>query len=242
MMFSSEKRSHLYLGFAVLLTVLTWFYGRDYRAQWLNVPPAPTQNAALGAGLGDSQFAYRVLGMMIQNLGVTGGRNVALQNYDYEELAEWFYLQHALDPKSNFIPLLAAYYFSGSQDPKKLRPLIEYLRVAGSDPKGEKWRWLAQATYLARYKLQDYDLGLQLARELASLPNEDMPLWARQMPAYVLNQQGQKQAALDIMIELLKTNADKMHPNEVNATIDHICTQILDEEEAALHPLCQEIQ
>lgn len=227
---------------AVLSNIAFWFYSRDMKAQWLNVPPVPPKISAVAPALGDVQFASRLISVMIQNLGSTGGRITPIKNYDFEKLGDWFTLHYDLDPHSNLVPYMAAYYFGASQDPTKIRPVIEYLRIAGKSPEGEKWRWLAQAVYLARFKLKDYELAAEMADELASIPNEEMPGWTRHLKVNVLNQTGEKQAALELMLAILKDRADKLHPNEVNAMVAYICEQILDPEEAKSHSLCSNIK
>ncbi|NCT40736.1 MAG: hypothetical protein GW778_03625 [Alphaproteobacteria bacterium] len=226
------------LTLAVLSNVLFWFYSRELRAQWLNIPPVPTSFSAVSSTLGDEQFAARMISMMIQNFGSTGGRITPIKDYDFDKLGDWLMLNYKLDPHSDLAPYMAAYYFAQSQDPTKIRPVIDYLRIAGNSTEGEKWRWLAQGVYLARFKLNDLNLALDMAKELAALPNDDMPNWARQMPVNVLNQQGEKEAALDLMLSILKDKSDKIHPNEVNAMLAYICEQILDPEEAKTHSLC----
>lgn len=219
--------------------VFSW-QARDLQAAWANVPPVPTEEGATILALGDRQFAYRSIGIMIQNLGDTGGRTTPLYEYDYERLAEWFFLEHKLDPRADFIPLLAAYYFGATQTPEELDPVIEYLAVAGQRPEPQKWRWLAQAVYLARFRRGDLDKALELAHILASLYREGMPGWTRQMPAFIAAATGDKETALAIMTAILRDDGDKLHPNEINFMIDFICTRLLQGEEAATYPLCLE--
>lgn len=221
------------------LNIMTWFYARDLQARWLNVPKAPGVTGATAITLGDRQFAYRVNALMLQNLGETGGRSTAFEDYNYEELAQWFLLQDRLDSRSNFTPFLAAFYFGAVQDPEKLPPLIEYLRRAGHQKGKKKWRWLAQAVYLARFQMQDLDLALALSKELAALDADDMPHWARRMPVFVLNAKGDKEEAYAMMLEILRDTAGQVHPNEANFTREYICTRILDEGQAIENPLCQ---
>ena len=100
------------------------------------------------------------------------------------------------------MPYIASFYFGALDDTtEKLRPLIHYLYEVGNAAEGEKWRWLAHAVYLARFKLQDLDLAYKMALDLAALANQDgsdLPNWARQMPAFILNAKGDKQAAMAI--------------------------------------------
>ena len=223
------------------LNFLFWLSVREVRSHWNNVPPAPDKKYAPLYGLGDASFAYRINGIMIQNLGDTGGRTTSLNDYNYERLTKWFYLQDDLDPVSNFIPYLASYYFGGLQEQEKFRPVLDYLIDVGKRPYGEKWRWLAQGVFLARFKLNDLDKALEMAEVLANTKNKDVPGWVRQMPAFVMTERGEKEAAYALLLEVLKTRGSELHPNEVNATKAYICTRILSEKDATINPLCEEL-
>jgi len=191
-------------------------------------------------GIGDAQFSSRIYGIMIQNFGINAGLSTPIKDYDFEALGSWLMLQQALDPQSDHAPFLAAYVFGAAQDPGKIGPVIAYLEAASGTGAGQKWRWLAQAAYLARYKMGDMDLALRLARKLAAIENPDMPSWAHQMPAFIMNAKGDKPAALALMLSILKTDADKLAPQEVNSMVAYICHSILNPQEAKAYPLCQE--
>lgn len=213
-------------------------YSRDMKAAWANVPPVPSKETAGMMALGDEQLAYRMIGMMLQNLGDIGGKSTPLYEYNYDRLGQWFYLQDHLDKRSNYIPLLAAYYFGSTQNPDQLDPVIDYLAMVGQRPFDQKWRWLGQAVYLSRFRQEDFEKATGLAHLLASLWVPGMPGWVRQMPAFVALQKGDKEASYEIMMTILKDEADTMHPNEVNFMVSYICERLLDESEAAQHPLC----
>ena len=118
------------LAFAVLSNIAFWFYSRNMKAEWRNVPPVPSKISAVAPALGDAQFASRLISMMIQNLGSTGGRITPVKDYDFEKLGDWLILNYELDPYSDITPYMAGYYFGASQDPTKIRAIFEYLRVA----------------------------------------------------------------------------------------------------------------
>jgi hypothetical protein len=224
---------------AIGLNISLWSGVRRDRAVWMNVPTAPNIKTMNIVSLGDNQFAYRQIGVMLQNLGNAGGRSETLDKYDFKKLKDWFFLSSALDPKSVFIPYMAAYYFGAVNNPEKLRDVIEYLRVVGTDDQPRSWRWMAQAVHLARYGVRDMDLAVALAQELAASKDKTLPVWARQMPAFVLTAKGEKEAAYTVLINLLKSEAETLPPEEVNATRDYICTRILDPAQSKAHPLCQ---
>lgn len=242
-MYMNYNRSIFYfqvfIALCVVLNIMFWFSVRDVRAKWGNVPPVPSSEYLSSMGFGDASFAYRANGIMIQNLGDTGGRYTPLKDYDYERLTEWFFLQDHLDPRSNYIPYLAGYYFSGVQIPEKFYPVLDYLKQVGQRPDGEKWRWLAQAAYVARYSMNDLDKALELANILSETAPDDAPVWVKQMPVFVVKAKGDKELAYALTLEILKSSADKLHPNEVNALVAYICDQILDEQARARDPLCQ---
>jgi len=235
-----KPKHSLYLSFcvALLLNIGFWAYAKDERTVWGNVPPVPTEEEALSLSLGDGQFFYRAAGIMLQNLGDTGGRVTRLADYNYTILGKWFFLADSLDPMSNFLPLLAAFYYGATQNKQDLDPVIDYLAKVGVRPEGEKWRWLAQAVYLARYEQHDIDKALKLAHLLAVHPNDDRPGWTYQMPAFVLNAKGDKEAAYLILMNLLIDEAENLHPTEVNFTKEYICDRLLSPAQKAEHPLC----
>ncbi len=237
--FSLEKKTSLALALALVVNFSFWLVLRDMQAQWGNVPPAPKEQFAALYGLGDESFSYRINSLMLQNLGDAGGRVTALKDYDYEVLTDWFFLQDKLDPVSDYIPYLASFYFSGTQEPEKFRLVLEYLKMVGARPDGIKWKWLVQGIFFARHKLKDLDKALELANVLAKTENPDTPAWVRNMPAYVMNAKGNDREAYSLLVETLKENMDKMAPEEVMATRVYICEQILDNDEAINDPLCE---
>ncbi len=237
-----DKIIQLGLIFAILINVAFWVTIRDVRARWNNVPPVPKAEFIKSFGLGDAAFAYRVNGIMIQNLGDTGGRYTSLQDYNYDRLAQWFFLQDKLDSRSNYMPYLAAFYFGGVPQPEVYRPVLEYLVQVGKRPYSQKWRWLVHAIYFYRYKLDDLDTALASAEVLSKTKYEDAPSWIKQMPAFIMTAQGEKEAAYALLLEILRTSAEKLHPNEVNAIRTFMCSRTLTEEEAANNPLCENLQ
>jgi hypothetical protein len=211
----------------MIANFLFWLNSYKIQAQWANVPPVPKQEKASMLALGDDQLAYRSYAMMLQNLGNTGGRVVALKKYDYAKLKDWFFLSDKLDPLSDAVPMMASSYFGAVDDPDKLNDVLDYLAVAGARPEKEKWRWLAHAVFLARHVQKDNDRALELAYKLADNRNPDLADWAKQMPAFILQDTGQSELAYKIMLNILISNIDTLHPNEINYMQDYICNTLL---------------
>jgi tetratricopeptide (TPR) repeat protein len=232
------RRFKIIFAIIICVNITLWFYARPLQVQWPNVPPAPSQLGAQAMGLGDTGFAYRLIGVFLQNLGNVDGRNVYLGNYKYEPLKEWFFRAYELDAKSSYIPFLAGYYYGAVREPESLRHVLDFLKVVGQSPNDEKWRWLTHGVFIARHRLEDLDLAMNFALLLKDHENLDVPLWARHIDALVLNAKGEKEDAYEIMKALLATSAEDMHPSETLYILDNICDSILSEEEAALDPLC----
>lgn len=236
----SVVRLWLVFGLMIFLNGLVWLSVRDVKARWANAPPAPEAPGMRAFALGDAQFAYRQTGIMLQNLGNAGGRSEPFANYDYFHLRDWFFLARALDSRSVFVPYLAAYYFGAVEDPAKIPPLVEYLRAAGNAPQSRSWRWLAQAVYLARYKENNLDKAYELAVELADIQDPTLPVWAKQMPAFVLTAKGDKQGAYDILLSIMRDSSASLPPQEINVMREYICERVLDHAQAKDNPLCKD--
>lgn len=236
-----DKILQVFIAVVMIANIAFWYSVRHVQARWSNVPPAPEKIYASSYGLGDTNLSFRVNGLMIQNLGDTAGRYTSLKDYNYERLSDWFFLQDYLDPKSYFIPYLASYYFSGVQDPEKFEPALNYLEIVGERDGGQSWRWLVQAIFIARFRMNDLDRALVLAEKLAAANNPNVPGWVRQMPAFVMTAKGDKEAAYALLIEILKTNSADMHPNEIFDMKYRICNKLLDKASADKDPICEGI-
>jgi hypothetical protein len=241
-LFTSKDALTYLKGFIVIALILNgalWFSVRYEQPRWTNIPPAPSMISAVMPALGDTQLAYRAITLSLQNFGYVGGRETNLKEYDYEALRGWLMLQHSLDPLSNATPTLAGFMFGANKDSDQLGPIVDYLELAGAVDAPQKWRWLVQAIFIARHKMQDYDRAYEIASKLAAINDPDMPAWTKQMRAFVRNNQGEKQAALGLMLELLNSEGETMHPSDINAIKGYVCEQISTPEEAQTYPLCQ---
>lgn len=229
---------------AVLINISLWLVTHRIQPVWPNVPPAPTEEASKFLGLGDTQLAYRTLAYQLQLMGNEGGLTTPLYKYNYDRLGVWFMILHHLDPKSDYVPYVASYYFGATQRPEQqLKPVIRYLEVAGSVDAPGKWRWLSHAVYLAQHKYKDMKWAVDLAYKLSRLQHAEMPHWARQMPAIVSAAQGDKDAAVKFMTSVLIATVNdplrKPDPVEVNFMVEFICSRMQTAEQARANPICQ---
>lgn len=215
------------LFFILALNLSFWFASRDIYASWQGVPPVPTKRGAISMTLGDTQFSYRFLALTLQNIGNVGRDFTPLKEYNYERLGKWFFLLHDLDPASDHVPMIAAYYFGATRVREDAAHVAKYLEVAGDSPVGEKWRWLAHAAFLAQHRMGDLDYALDLAYRLRKIKplSGDLPQWARDMPAIILTAKGEKEAAQKILQDMI-VSEQNLHPAEVEFMRGYLIDQL----------------
>lgn len=171
------------------------------------VPDVPGPGMVEAFSLGEKQFYFRLAAFQIQNAGDTFGRHTALKDYDYGKLYKWWTLLDSLDARSDLVPTLVSSYFGATQNPRGQTPyVVDYLeRHADRDPE-RKWWWYAQAIYHAKHRLNDNGRALEIARKLAALPPDSpVPIWTRQMEAFILEDEGEYAQACEIILHVLDT-------------------------------------
>lgn len=179
-----------------------WVQSRHVLPDMSIVPDVPGREVVKALSLGDEQFYFRYLALIIQNAGDTYGRFTPLREYNYDKLSKWFHLLDMLDDTSDYIPSLASYYYSQTQNTPDVRYIVDYLRAHAEWRPEQKWWWIIQAVYLANHKLKDKDLALDIAKPLMDAKN--IPLWARQFPAFIYEQRGETEQALFVMQHVLE--------------------------------------
>lgn len=208
-------RSDIFLYIFLIAQVILWNAAREHKPNLAIVPDVPSKLAIKALSLGDEAFYFRTLAFQLQNAGDTFGRFTALKKYNYNKLSHWFERLDSLDDKSHFVPSLAAYYYSQTQNTPDVRYVIDYLDKHASRDLYNKWWWMSQAVYLANHKLKDKELALKLAYKLASTPRDDIPLWVKQMPAFIHEQRGEEDQALAIISGIMQSDS-KIDQGELN--------------------------
>lgn len=208
-------RTDIILYVFLMIQAGLWFGTKRYLPDMSIVPPVPSALSVKAMAFGDDAFYFRTQALKIQNAGDTFGRFTALYKYDYKKLYRWFTLLDSLDSKSNFVPAMAAYYYSQSQHVADVKYIVKYLEEHSEKDLYDNWWWMGQAVYLANNKLHDKKWALELAKKLASTPRNDIPFWAKQMPAFIYEQMGEDKQALTIIASILN-NVDKIPPGELN--------------------------
>ena len=207
------RKLSLLLMLLVVAQAACWWQLRETRPPMDIVAVPPGKQAVEAMALGETQVFFRVLGMEVQTAGDLFGRFTALFHYDYQRLYNWFVLLDELDPQSNYIPTLASYYFGQSQFAPDTRYIVNYLRQHAQRDITHKWWWMVQAIYIANHRLHDTDLALEMADEMRG--HHELPIWVQQIPAFIYEQRGEMDSALEIM-ENIQANVKDIPKGELN--------------------------
>lgn len=206
------------LPIAVLLVFLSlqgafWYHTHTRLPEMNIVPDVPGEATLKALSFGDEQALFRILALNIQNAGDTFGRFTALYKYDFNRLYHWFKALDGLDKQSNYVPAMATYYFSQTQYAPDVKYIVDYLERFADSRVKEKWWWMVQAVYLADHKLKDSDRALKIANKLAGQTN--IPIWAQQMPAFILEKRGEFDAA-GAIIQNIMDSEQSLPQGELN--------------------------
>jgi hypothetical protein len=152
------------------------------------LPPAPRAAALRLASFGEAPAASRLTMLYLQAFD--------LRTLDYSRLAAWLRALLELDPRGPYPLFTAARVYAEIPDPARSRLMLEFVYEQFLLDPNRRWPWLAHAALLAKHRLHD----LPLARRYAAAIDRhttapDVPLWARQMEIFILEDMNEVEAA-----------------------------------------------
>ena len=205
----TQARGNLaFLAFVLAAQVLVGYGLLDRRAASEALAPPPSHDVALASALGDGEFFFRKGVLMLANIGVSGGVLVPMKELDYADLTGWFSLLDSFDARSMAVPYLASYWYGFTPNTADSRHVIDYLLARAAIDPQEGWRWRVQAMFLAKHRLEDLDLALAIAQDLAGRDDPRAPFWVAHMPAFILNDMGESEAALILLGGIMESKPD----------------------------------
>jgi hypothetical protein len=184
-----------------------------------DVPPAPSAPALRLASFGEPEALARLAMIFVQSR----------ESVDYARLFAWLESILALDPRTQYPLFAAARVYAETGDPERARAALEFVyRQFLRDP-ARRWPWLAHAALLAKHRLKDLPLARAYARALEQhTGGVTLPLWARQMEIFILEDMNELDAAR-IMIASWLESGQLDDPAEIR-----FLKQRLDELEARI--------
>jgi len=152
------------------------------------LPPAPSASVLRLASFGEAPAASRLSMLYLQAFD--------LRTLDYARLTAWLRALLELDPRGQHPLFTAARVYAEVPDAARSRLMLEFVHEQFLFDPNRRWPWLAHAALLAKHRLHD----LPLARRYAAAIDRhttaaDVPLWARQMEIFILEDMNELQAA-----------------------------------------------
>ena len=197
----------------IFIQIILWVNIKDIKPYFIitNIPPAKADVDLFS--IGDKQFFFREKNFELQFMGDSYNITTPLKDYNYSLLYKWFIFLDEIDKESDLTPSLAGYYYSMTQYHPDVKYIIEYLDEHTKRREAQKWWWLMQASYLAKYKLKDLNKAVYFAKKLNKI--KTIPIWAQQSAAFIYEEMGENEAAYDIIKNIID-KIDEIPQHEIN--------------------------
>ena len=161
-----------------------------------DLPIAPRPAALRIAALGEPAALGRIAMLYIQSFDYHGSNALPYRKLDYGRLIEWLKVIQTLDKVSKYPLFLASRVYAEIPDPGRQRMMLEFIFEAFAEDPDRRWPALTHAALLAKHRLNDLPLALKYARAVDRMTKtHDVPLWARQMEIFILEDMNEIDAA-----------------------------------------------
>ena len=174
------------------------------------LPPAPSMAALRIASFGDPIALAKILMLYLQAFDFRSGSKVPYMDLDYARLETWLSRILELDPGGQYPLLAASRLYAEVPVEAKQRRMLEFVHDQFLLDPSRRWPWLAHATVIAKHRLRDLPLALRYARAIQRNARGDgVPLWARQMEIFILEDLNELEAARIIIGGYLESGSIK---------------------------------
>jgi GNAT superfamily N-acetyltransferase len=161
-----------------------------------DLPPAPSTQALRLASFGEPNALARVMMLYLQAFDSGATNAQPYRQLDYARLVGWLEAILALDPRSEYPLFAAARVYADIGDPGKARTMLDFVYQQFFADPDHRWQWLAHAALLAKHRLHDLPLARRYAAAIdRNTRSPDVPLWARQMEIFILEDMNELEAA-----------------------------------------------
>jgi len=194
---------------AVLAAQLAWQGAqRQGPPAAVDLPPAPSAAALRLASLGEPEAASRLFMLYLQAFDLGAGNALPYRELDYARLIAWLRAVLALDPRSEYPLFSAARLYAEVADARKSRLMLEFIHEEYLKDPNRRWPWLAHAALVAKHRLKDLALARRYAADLQRHTTaSDVPLWAKQMEVFILEDLNEFEAARIMLGGLIESGA-----------------------------------
>ena len=179
-----------------------------------DLPAAPPAAALRLASFDEPEAAARLAMLYLQAFDLGGANRLPYRELDYRRLVGWLRAVLELDPRSEYPLFSAARVYAEVPDPQRSRIMLEFIYEEFLRDPNRRWPWLAHATLIAKHRLHDLPLALRYAKAIDSrVTTPSLPLWAKQMQIFILEDMDELDAAKIMLGGLLESGAIR-DPNE----------------------------
>ncbi|MEK6243285.1 MAG: hypothetical protein AABM33_02205 [Pseudomonadota bacterium] len=187
----------LWLLAAALVAQIAWQHVRQPGVpSAADLPPAPSAQALRLASLGEPAALARLAMIWLQAFDSSGDNAVPYRQLDYTRLVAWLGAILATDPRSEYPLFAASRIYAENTVPAKARLIFDFIFEEFAADPNRRWPALAHAALLAKHRLHDLPLARRYAAAIQRLATDDaVPLWARQMEVFILEDMNELEAA-----------------------------------------------
>ncbi len=201
----------LLLGFVILFAAQLWHHHQDRRQFEAAYRPL-TEPLQLpfynGLSMGSEQLMGYLLAIRLQLHDNQAGQHFVYSMIDYDRLVEWLERISDISARTEYPMLLASRIYTQTQHRERLRKMLAFIERRFDDNPQLHWRRLAEASVIAKHKLEDLDFALRLAQKLAAQPESvEMPRWARDFEILLLADLNEFESAIAIIQALLQSGS-----------------------------------
>lgn len=184
----------LAVGLAAQVAWKAAFPPRPAKAE--DLPPAPSIASLRLASFAEPIALAKVLMLYLQAFDYQSGSKVPYRELDYGRLEAWLARILELDPHGQYPLLAASRLYAEVPVESKQRSMLEFIYAQFLLDPNRRWPWLAHAAVIAKHRLKDLPLALRYAAAIQRhVTTDDVPLWAKQMEIFILEDMNELETA-----------------------------------------------
>ena len=177
--------------------------------------PPPSQSSLRLASLGDPIPLAKLLMLYLQSFDYQAVNRIRFRDLNYDTVQQWLLRVLWLDPRGQYPLLAASRLYADVPDEPKTRLMLEFVYRQFLDDPDRRWPWLAHAAAVAKHRLKDLPLARRYAAAIQQHANgPDVPLWAKQMEVFILEDMDELETAR-IMIGGFLSSGTVRDPAEI---------------------------
>lgn len=179
------------------------------------LPPVVAPSALRIAALGDGVLASRLVMLWLQVFDNQPGISIPFRELDYAKVRGWLSVASALDDRSAYPLLSASRLYALVADRERTVVMLDFVFDKFMEAPNARWRWLAEASLIAKHRLKDLPLALKYAKAISEHATDpSVPYWAKDMTLILLAEMGEYDAARGFIGALLESG-EITDPHEI---------------------------